>query len=104
MNDARFKALADPTRREILQILGDGPKTAGEIAAHFDITAPSMSHHFRILREVDLVTDERRGRQIVYALNTTVVQDLLRAVLDIVAPTKREPKEPVRCEPEPRFS
>lgn len=82
MNDA-FKALADPTRREILRLLRRGPLTAGALAEHFDITKPSMSHHFAVLQQADLVAACRRGRQIVYTLNTTVVQDLLTGLYDL---------------------
>jgi DNA-binding transcriptional ArsR family regulator len=86
MNDV-FKALADPTRREILRMLRRGPMTAGQLAEKFDISKPSMSHHFSILQNADLIAATRDGRQIVYALNTTVVQDLLTTLMDF-APTK----------------
>ncbi len=79
MNDA-FKALADPTRREILRLLRSGEKTAGELADHFGISKPSMSHHFAVLKQADLIASRRSGQQIYYALNTTVVEDLLTAV------------------------
>ncbi|MFL5329653.1 MAG: autorepressor SdpR family transcription factor [Gemmataceae bacterium] len=82
MNDA-FKALADPTRREILRLLRKGPLTAGQLAEKFDISKPSMSHHFSVLQQADLVASYRDGRQIIYTLNTTVVQDLMSAVLDL---------------------
>ena len=78
-----FKALADPTRREILRLLGEGDKTAGQLAESFSISAPSMSHHFGVLKQADLVSTRREGQQIYYSLNTTVVQDLMRAVLDL---------------------
>lgn len=72
-----FKALADPTRRRILELLRDGDLTAGEIAEHFDISKPSLSHHLATLKSAGLVSDERRGQNIVYSLNTTVMQDLI---------------------------
>lgn len=72
-----FKALADPTRRRILELLRDGDLTAGELAEHFDISKPSLSHHLATLRSAGLVSDERRGQNIVYSLNTTVIQDLI---------------------------
>ena len=78
-----FRALADPTRREILRLLGRGEMTAGALAEHFDMTKPSMSHHFAILRGADLIRSRRDGQQIWYALNTTVVQDVMRWALDI---------------------
>lgn len=73
-----FKALADPTRRRILELLRAGDMTAGELAEHFvDISKPSLSHHLATLRNAGLVTDERHGQNIVYSLNTTVMQDLV---------------------------
>lgn len=72
-----FKALADPTRRRILELLRDGDLTAGELAEHFDISKPSLSHHLATLKPAGLVSDERRGQNIVYSLNTTVMQDLI---------------------------
>jgi ArsR family transcriptional regulator len=81
--DSVFKALADPTRRRILHLLGEREMTAGELTAHFDIAAPSMSHHFGVLKAADLITARREGQQIYYALNTTVFQDVFAAVLDL---------------------
>ena len=72
-----FRALADPTRREILDFLGKGEMTAGALAAKLDMTKPSMSHHFAVLKGADLITSRREGQQIWYGLNTTVVQDLI---------------------------
>lgn len=72
-----FKALADPTRRRILELLRDGDLTAGELAEHFDISKPSLSHHLATLKSAGLASDERRGQNIVYSLNTTVMQDLI---------------------------
>lgn len=72
-----FKALADPMRRRILELLRDGDLTAGELAEHFDISKPSLSHHLATLRSAGLVSDEHRGQNIVYSLNTTVMQDLI---------------------------
>lgn len=72
-----FKALADPTRRRILELLRDGDLTASELAGHFDISKPSLSHHLATLKSAGLVSDERRGQNIVYSLNTTVMQDLI---------------------------
>ncbi len=79
MNDA-FKALADPTRREILRLLRVGEKSAGELAERFDISKPSVSHHFNVLKQADLIGSRREGQQIFYFLNTTVVEDLLTLV------------------------
>jgi DNA-binding transcriptional ArsR family regulator len=72
-----FRALADPTRREVLRLLRGGEMTAGELAAKFDMTRPSMSHHFTVLKQADLVGSRRDGQQIYYFLNTTVVEDVL---------------------------
>ena len=72
-----FKALADPTRRHILELLREGNRTAGELAEHFDISKPSLSHHLATLKNAGLVTDERHGQNIVFSLNTTVMQDLI---------------------------
>jgi DNA-binding transcriptional ArsR family regulator len=71
-----FKALADPTRRKIILLLKDKDLTAGEIAEHFDITKPSISHHLNVLKQALLVTDERKGQYIYYSLNTTVLQEV----------------------------
>jgi ArsR family transcriptional regulator, arsenate/arsenite/antimonite-responsive transcriptional repressor len=83
MNKA-FKALADPTRREILALLRDGEKTAGDLAESFDMTKPSMSHHFSVLKDADLITSRREGQQIWYSLNTTVVQDVMAWGMDLL--------------------
>lgn len=77
MNDT-FKALSDPTRRRILELLSDRDMTAGEIAACFEISKPSVSHHLNTLKAAGLVLDERNGQSIVYSLNTTVFQDLMK--------------------------
>ncbi len=84
-----FKAMADPTRRAILKRLQDGPLTAGEIGAVFDITAASLSHHFAVLKRADLVRTERRGQYIVYSLNSTVLEDLARLLIDLFPSRER---------------
>ena len=78
-----FKAMADPTRRAILKRLQRGALTAGEIGEAFDMTSPSLSHHFAVLKRADLVRTERRGQFIVYSLNSTVVEDLARMLFDL---------------------
>ncbi len=75
-----FKALADPTRRDILVLLQNGSLSAGEIAAQFTISKASISHHFNLLKAADLVRTERRGQKIVYSLNTSVIEDAMTAV------------------------
>ena len=82
VNDA-FKALADPTRRRILQLLQDGEMTAGELAQRFDMAKPSVSHHFNVLKQADLIVSRRDGQQIYYGLNTTVVEDMLAILWDL---------------------
>jgi DNA-binding transcriptional ArsR family regulator len=81
--NATFKALSDPTRREILRLLSRGDLTAGDIAERFDMTKPSISHHLTTLKQAGLVLDERRGQNIIYSLNTTVFQDVLSWVMDV---------------------
>lgn len=73
-----FKALADPTRRGILDLLKENDLTAGEISEHFDISKPSISRHLNILKEADLVWDERQANYIIYSLNTTVFQEVIK--------------------------
>lgn len=95
INEA-FKALSDPTRREILGLLRQhGELSAGKLAEHFDMTKPSMSHHFNVLKQADLITARREGQQIFYALNTTVVEDLLGMFLSLFSahgPAEQETK------------
>lgn len=76
-----FKALNDPTRREILELLKDQDLTAGEIAAQFHISKPSISHHLDLLRQAGLVESVKEGQFIYYSLNTTVVDEILKWVL-----------------------
>ena len=78
-----FKAISDPTRREVLKLLQGGSKTAGELAESFNMTKGSLSHHFNILKAADLVRCERRGQQQVYSLNTTVFEDVAALLLDL---------------------
>jgi DNA-binding transcriptional ArsR family regulator len=88
-----FKALADPTRREILALLRRGEMTAGALAERFDMTKPSMSHHFTVLKEADLITSRREGQQIWYGLNATVVEDLMAWAMDLIGDGKRKGTE-----------
>jgi ArsR family transcriptional regulator len=88
-----FKALADPTRREILSLLRRGEMTAGHLAGRFDMTKPTMSHHFAVLKEADLLTSRRDGQQIWYGLNTTVVQDLMAWAMDLMGGNGERPEE-----------
>jgi DNA-binding transcriptional ArsR family regulator len=89
MPDA-FRALADPSRREILRLLRDGPKTSGEIAEHFSSSWPTVSRHLAVLRDAGLILSERSGQQIVYELNTTVFHDLVEHLLEWTRPGRRK--------------
>lgn len=77
MGDA-FKALSDPTRRKILELLQEKPLNAGEIADYFQITKPSISHHLSILKNSGLIIDERQVQNIVYSIDMTVFQDMMK--------------------------
>ena len=78
-----FKALNDPARREILKMLRESDMTAGDIAAKFDMTAPSVSHHLDKLKQAGMVTTIKRGQFIHYSLNTTVMDDLIQYILTL---------------------
>lgn len=84
--DAVFKALADPTRREILHRLRSGPLPSGEIAASFPSAWATISRHLAVLRDAELVTTQRNGSSIVYELDTTVFQNALENLLNWVQP------------------
>ena len=71
-----FKALSDPTRRAILDLLKGGAKTAGEIGVPFDMTGAIVSHHLSVLKEAGLISDERRGKYIYYELNVTILDEI----------------------------
>jgi ArsR family transcriptional regulator len=73
-----FKALNDPTRREILELLREGDLTAGEIADRFHISKPSISHHLDLLRQADMVISVKQGQFIYYSLNTSVIDDIMK--------------------------
>lgn len=71
-----FKALSDPTRRAILDLLKGGAKTAGEIGAQFDMTGATVSHHLSVLRDAGLISDQRRGKYIYYELNLSILDEI----------------------------
>ncbi len=79
--NAIFKALNDVTRREILELLKDKDMTAGDIAASFDISKPSISHHLDILKRADLIASEKKGQFVIYSINTTIMEDVLQWIL-----------------------
>ena len=83
-----LRALADPVRREILNLLKAGRLSAGEIAEHFDITAAAISRHLSVLKEADLIRDERQGKFIYYELNASVLEEIMLWITDL----KGEPK------------
>ena len=91
LNDV-FKAIADPTRREILRLLRHEEMSAGDLAARFDMTKPTMSHHFAVLKAAGLLTSRREGQTIWYALNTTVLEDVLAWTLDLAQGAKGDPR------------
>ncbi len=78
-----LKALADPTRREILNLLKQGRLSAGEITEHFDITAAAISRHLSVLKEADLIWDTRDGKYIFYELNTSVLEEIMLWITDL---------------------
>lgn len=79
--NALFKSLNDATRREILELLKDGDLTAGEIADRFDISKPSISHHLDLLKQAGLVTSVKEGQFVYYSLNTTVMDEMLKWII-----------------------
>jgi DNA-binding transcriptional ArsR family regulator len=87
--NALFKALNDPTRREILALLKERDLTAGEIADRFLISKPSISHHLDLLRQADLVTSVKEGQFIYYSLNTTVMDEMLKWFLQFTKTKKK---------------
>ncbi|PWH08893.1 ArsR family transcriptional regulator [Bifidobacterium longum] len=78
-----FKAISDPTRREILKLLNEKDLSAGEIAEHFDISKPALTKHLNILREAELVSSEKQGNFVIYSLNVTVLQQALYGFMSI---------------------
>jgi len=83
-----FKALNDPTRREILEMLQQKDMTAGEIVEKFNISFPSISHHLDLLKQAKLVISEKEGQYVYYSLNTTVVDDILKWFLQFKSKKK----------------
>src|SRR5579864_4091277 len=102
---AVFRALSDPTRRRVLQLLRKGPMSAGELSDQFDVSKPTMSAHFAVLREAGLVGSEKSGKTVTYWLNATVLEEALLAfasALDLnLAPDRPAAPAP---EPTPRRS
>jgi DNA-binding transcriptional ArsR family regulator len=84
-----FKALNDPTRREILEMLKEGDLTAGQIADKFHISKPSISHHLDLLKQADLVVAVKEGQFITYSINTTVLDEMLQWILQFSTKKKK---------------
>ena len=78
-----LKALSDPVRREILDLLKSGRMSAGEITGHFDITAAAISRHLSVLKDADLIRDTREGKYIFYELNVSVLEEILLWITDL---------------------
>lgn len=78
-----YRALSDPTRRRILQLLRERDLTAGELAEHFDLAKPTISGHFSVLKEADLIQGNRKGTTITYRLNVSVLEEALMALLEV---------------------
>lgn len=78
-----LKALSDPIRREILNLLKKGRLSAGEISEHFPVSAPSVSRHLSVLRDADLIRDTREGKFIFYEINTTVLEETMLWIADL---------------------
>jgi ArsR family transcriptional regulator, repressor of sdpIR and other operons len=91
-----FQALADPTRRAILKLLRKESRTAGQIAARFELTKPTLSHHFKVLEAAGLVRSERRGTTIVYTLQSNALEDLAAELLDLASALGGTRKRAVR--------
>lgn len=85
-----FKALSDPTRREILQLLKKGDLSAGEIGEHFHMTGATISHHLAILKSAGLILDRRQGKYIYYQLNLSVFEQLLAWCNDFLDKTQED--------------
>ena len=88
-----FKALSDPTRREILRMLRERPMSAGELAEAFEMTKGSLSHHYNILKAAELVRCERRGQFLWYSLNTSVIEDLMTLLVDLFGSENKKKKK-----------
>lgn len=85
-----LKALADPIRREILNLLKKRKMSAGEITDHFEVTGASISRHLSVLKEADLIRDEREGKFIIYELNTSVLEEIMLWITDLKGETNND--------------
>ncbi len=87
-----LKALSDPTRREILDMLKGGRLSAGQIVEHFSVTGASISRHLSVLKEADLIRDTREGKFIFYELNTSVLEDVMLWIAALKGENENDPK------------
>ena len=85
-----WNALADPTRRKILELLSGGDMAAGEISDNFNMAKPSVSHHLSILKNADLIYGEKSGQNIIYSINTTVFQDVMLTLSELLNKNNKE--------------
>ena len=90
MRNIIFKALAHPDRRKILKLLRTDPQLAGELAKEFKSSWPTMSRHMALLKEADLISAERQGTQILYRINTSVVEDTAQTLLTLIGHTSED--------------
>lgn len=88
-----LKALADPIRREILNLLKSGRMSAGDITDHFSVTAASISRHLSVLKEADLIRDQREGKYIYYELNASVLEEIMLWITDLKGGNEDDKKE-----------
>lgn len=88
-----LKALSDPIRREILDMLKVGRMSAGDIVAHFEVTGASISRHLSVLKEADLIRDKREGKFIFYELNTSVLEDIMIFITGLKGEKKNDEQE-----------
>ena len=88
-----FKALSDPVRREILQMLKHGRMSAGDIGSHFDMTGATMSYHLKILKKADLVWEKKEKNFVFYELNTSVLEEIMLWISDLKGENDNDKKE-----------
>jgi DNA-binding transcriptional ArsR family regulator len=93
MRNLVFKALSDPTRRQVLELLRKGPMSAGELAERFPVSKPTMSAHFAVLRQAGLIAAQRRGKSIIYELRLSVLEDALLGFARVFGWTLQESKQ-----------
>ncbi len=92
-----WKAMSDATRRQILMILKEKPLTAGEIASHFQMTNATISHHLSVLKEAELISDNKKGKYIYYELNLSVLDEVMGFMMALKGGNKHETKNNIDC-------